>query len=416
MMNADLFGASGGRGGDAGIGGAGGSGGSLTVYYTDIKSLKLIAVNAAPGFGGRSGIAGLGGAPCGCAQTVWEVPVRVCHEVQAPVPPAPAPGPQPAPHTGPGGNPGNGPGNAGNNPHPGTPDPHPAPGPVVAPPPPPPQTVCEIIPQRHFCQNGAAGSNGNSYADGASGSLGTATLIQSAAPLTDTAPNASLQIGSFPQSVVLTLDRWATAQGAAQFFADGSRIADSYRYYAGRVTEPVSFVWNTSRPQANFVSQAILTSVDESGKVAANLANESVFADLSVSYDVNGAATVSVNKVALATEMNQLIAASDALQGRDQGLSVQLSDPANVSDFVNTEVYAVVKSDGVFNHTRFDGNVPANLVLATANGLTIKVGQLAGIPSGDIKSGKKVKITLTITRGLGAKSLSQTIQIDGKIQ
>lgn len=380
-IRADVWGASGGNGGDAGMGGTGGSGGNLVVYYKDIQTLKNIAVDALPGVGGRSGRAGQAGAPCGCYMSAWQVPIRECHNVQVATP-------------------GSGVGHDG----------HPAP-----PSPPRVETVCETFLESHVCQSGSYGRNGSSYQNGSSGEFGAITLIPSATPLTAVQPTTNVKFGTFPSSVVLTLDKWSSLNGARNLFAPGSRISDTYQAYAGRMSVPVSFVWNAPRPQSAFASQSIVTFLDRSGKVSASLQNNSVFADLSVSYAANGAATVTVNNALVASDVTKLSGEENSLSGTGQDVAVTLNDAANVSDVVQTQVYAVVKSEGIFSHTRFEGNVPVNLIEHTASGVVIHIGQLEGIPSGDLKNGKKMKINLTVTRALGDKTANQTFEITGKL-
>jgi hypothetical protein len=415
-VRADFFGAPGGSGGNGGYGGNGGSGGSVTVYYSDIANLKQISVDATPGRGGNAGYGANGDNGCGCERHEWFVPVQVCHQENPPVhhdsfaqadtghgapapghsnPPAPGPKPAPAPQP---------------EPKP-VPQPQPAPAPV---PPPQPITVCETVPERHVCVDGRSGDNGSNFSGGSAGQYGSATLNQSLTPLTPTNPSASAQVGSLPSQTTLTTDNWASAPGAGALFAPGSQISDTYQYWAGRKTVQTSVVWNASTPQSSCTSQAIGVQVNGAGQVSANIENGTVWAQLSVNYAADGSATVSVDKAVPANEATQL---AGSISGSDSGLVEVLNDAAKVSTLVDTQIQAKVSTPGFLGimTSRFNGVVPANMLSVNDSSIVIDIGKLPGLPSGDIKKGKKVKIELTVTRSLGGQSANQQINIEQKI-
>ena len=377
-VRVDLWGAPGGNGGDAGAGGNGGDGGTITTYYQDIKNLRSIFVDASPGRGGIAGTAGYGGASCGCRFHHWEVPVNVCHQVTPPpAPPQPHPGPSASPQ-----------------------------------PVPPPQIVCQILPEGHDCRDGDPGNMGRSAPNGSSGQFGSAVLINNPGPLSPTQPSASVLVGTFPAQVTLTADIWATAAGAEQLFAPGSAISDTYRYWAGRKSVPVSLVWNARRPQTLFSTQEVQVTTDATGQVTNSLLTNEIWAEINTSYDSSGAAKISVDKAVLASETTQL---SGQVYGYGSGTIAKLTDAANVSDLVVTDISAKVTSAGVFGHTRFEGTVPANLVTITASEVTVQIAQLGDIlqnHAGDVAQGKHLKVDLTITRSLGGRSATQQISID----
>jgi hypothetical protein len=68
-----LLGASGGRGGDGGNGGRGGNGGNVTIFYTDIATLKQLEIRNAGGRGGRNGRGAIGGKGCECRESEWRI-------------------------------------------------------------------------------------------------------------------------------------------------------------------------------------------------------------------------------------------------------------------------------------------------------------------------------------------------------
>jgi hypothetical protein len=383
-VRTDFFGApggSGGSGGYGGYGGYGGNGGSLTVYYSDIANLKLISVDATPGRGGNAGYGANGDNGCGCERREWFVPVQVCHQ-ETPPPAhqaAPAPGHSPAP----------------------TPTPQPT-------------TVCDTVQERHVCVDGQAGGNGSNFSGGSAGQYGSATLIQSLTPLTPTNPSASAQVGSLPSQTTLTTDNWASAPGAGALFAPGSQISDTYQYWAGRKTVQTSVVWNASTPQSSCSSQAIAVQVNGAGQVSASIENGTVWAQLSVNYAADGSATVSVDKAVPANEATQL---AGSISGSDSGLVEVLNDATKVSTLVDTQIQAKVSTPGFLGvmTSRFNGQVPANLLSINDSSIVIDIGKLPGLPSGDIKKGKKVKIELTVTRSLGGQSANQEIDIEQKI-
>jgi hypothetical protein len=375
-VRADFFGAPGGNGGNGGNGGAGGNGGSITVYYTDLTALKQISIDSTPGVGGAPGYGAPGDDGCRCDVREWTVPVQVCHQV---TPPAPAPV------------------------HSGAPAPTPT-----------PTTVCNTEQERHVCQDGPHGDNGANFAGGASGQYGSATLIQSLTPLTPTNPNGNAQMGSLPAQMTLTADNWSTSTGAAALFAPNSVIQDTYAYWAGRKTVQTSVVWNASTPQSSCTSQAVMVQVNGSGQVSANIENTSVWAELAVSYANDGSATVSVNKAVPANQAAQL---SASLSGNDSGLVDVLNDAAKVSNIVDTQVQAKVLTPGFLGimTTRFNGQVPANLLSINDSQVIVEVGKLPGISAGDLKKGKKIKVQLTITRSLGGQSANQELDLEQKI-
>ena len=68
-----LLGASGGDGGNGGNGGRGGDGGKVTIFYTDIATLKQLEIRNAGGKGGRNGRGTVGGKGCECGESEWRI-------------------------------------------------------------------------------------------------------------------------------------------------------------------------------------------------------------------------------------------------------------------------------------------------------------------------------------------------------
>lgn len=263
----------------------------------------------------------------------------------------------------------------------------------------------------HDCHDGLFGQNGNGAPNGNVGQYGSLTLINSPGPLSPTNPSGSLSVGNLPVNATLTIDTWATTQGAGGLLAPGSQIQDSYTYYAGRRSVPVSLVWNASLPQSMFSGQEVNVTTDASGQITAGAASPSMWAELGITYDNSGAATISVNKAVQAAQATQL---SAQIYGWGTGTIAQITDAANVNDIVNTSIHAKVISSGIFDHTRYDADVPANYLVVTPANITVQIGKLPGIPSGDIAQGKDLKIELTIVRSLGGQSASQQINMEQK--
>ena len=346
----DQYGARGGDGGYAGAGGRGGNGGNVTLRYMDPADLKNVLVDASGGRGGlTAALPGRGGRGCACSVYSWNYDYQVCEH------------------------------------HPNQHD------------------TCHMVHERHYCHEGANGRDG-SYQDGGNGSTGGITLIRSDKPDGADRPEVAVPVGMLPYRDTLTLDHWSTLAGAAGVLAPGSRVADTYTLWAGRSVNPVSVLWNARRPTSDIQSLALQLSI-RSGHVEAATDPAQLWTRTSVATDATGS-RISVDVAVLPSEVLRL---SGRISGVGLDTIVTLDDAAGVSDLLQSYVWARVVNQATLDHERFKGNVPAELVEASARGLVIRVGRLPSIdPSGDtFKKGSRLKLELFVTRKLDTEIQTQ---------
>jgi hypothetical protein len=347
----DVYAANGGNGGRGGNGGTGGNGGHLTVYYSDIAHLRQLAVNAAGGQGGRGGNGGWGARGCQCAISSWQV--QSCTN--------------------------------GN---------------------------CQTNTYR--CYGGQTGTNGSPGSDGYAGQTGQLFLANQSTPIPIDAPNLSLALSGFTDSVRLSRNLWDSRTGAGALLAPGSTIADTYLHYTGHITTEVSLDWQSPQNQLTVFEPVNLT-LQNDGQVQANFAdNIWVNADLNQEGTI---ATLVVRGMVRAEDATRL--AMGQVSGRSRDFVVNVVDLAQKSDIVQTQflVKYQTSDDSDRNsryRTQYEGEVPSDLVTQDFNRFSLALGRLP-IQGQAFSGGTRAKVEITVVRSYAGRSARQTIEWQGEI-
>jgi hypothetical protein len=359
----DLKAADGGRGGNGGNGGDGGNGGSLTVYYTNLADLKTISVRATGGRGGRPGRRAYGGRGCSCRVRDWER--QTCKGT---------------------------PGSA--------------------------DYSCKT---REFsCEDGDDGRDGTDGRDGNDGSLGSLTLINRSETLAPDTPTASVSMPALKDRVfALSKNKWQTRNGAASLLAPGSAIADQYREFIERIESSFEVVWNAPRPLTDFTGQEVTISLEEDKQVKVSFP-EDVWVDGKTSQQ-DGKTQFIASNVILKDEATKLKRADFSGSGPD--LNFVLIDSAGKSNLISTQFrlkYNSTRSGDRFDRTadyrtRYEGNIPVELVSRNNNRFVLNLGKLP-IESEFLRPGVGVEIELVATRSFAGRSTEQKIQWRGEIR
>lgn len=360
-MARDLRAASGGKGGDGGSGGNGGNGGLVTVYYTNPADLRQIYVRSQGARGGRGGRGARGGDGCECEDRSWEIPKCT-------------------------GTPGT------------------------------PGYSCKN--EKYSCQDGRDGPDGRNGSDGRDGSMGTLTLINRSEALPEDRPTVTLGMPELQnRTVSLSLNQWETKSGATSLLASGSIISDRYREFVTRLEGSFELVWNANRSITDFYNQRVSLTLKEDRQVHVSLP-EDIWFDGTTSVE-NGLTRFVVSGAILESEATKLTRADFA--GSGQNLTLSLVDLAGKSDLISTQFlikYRTTRdSFERFSEytTRYEGNVPADLVTQNGNRFTLNLGKLP-INSQFLQSGLGVEIELVAIRAFGGHSTQQKISWRGEIK
>lgn len=353
----------GGKGGNGGNGGDGGNGGSLTVYYSNPADLKQILVRAAGGRGGQAGRGSRGGRGCNCQDRSWER--QTCKGT------------------------------------PGSPD-------------------YSCTTRRFSCSDGRDGTDGRDGSYGRDGSLGSLTLIQRSEALPPDNPTAQVAMTALPDRVfALSKNIFQTRNGAGSLLAPGSVIADQYREFVDRVETSFQVVWNAKRSLTDFSGETVTISLEDDKQVKVAFPEE-VWVDGTLSQQGGTSQFVATN-VILKKEATQLKRAD--FSGSSSNLSFAVIDAAGKSDLISTQFrikYKTSSSNDRFRgdyeyRTRYEGNIPAELVTRNNNRFVVNIGKLP-IESRYLSSGLPVEIELVATRSFAGRSAEQKIEWRGEIR
>jgi hypothetical protein len=347
----DLYAANGGSGGRGGNGGQGGNGGNLFVYYSDIAHLRQLAVNASGGRGGRGGNGGWGAQGCQCAIASWQV--QTCT---------------------------NG--------------------------------TCQTNTYR--CHAGQAGTNGNPGYDGGAGSPGQLMLANQTTPIPAEAPNLTLAMSGFEDSIVLSRNLWDSRTGAGALLAPGSSIADTYYHYTGHIETEVRLDWQSDQLQ-RAIFDPVNLSLQYDGQVQANFSD-----NLWVNADLNqegSVATLVVRGLVRAEDATRM--ALGQVSGRSRDFVVNVVDLGQKSDIVQTQFFVKYQTSNDSDRnsryrTQYEGEISSDLVSQDFNRFSLALGRLP-IPGQTLSGGTQAKIELTIVRSYAGHSASQTLEWQGEI-
>lgn len=361
-VNHNLQAANGGIGGNGGDGGDGGNGGNITIYATNLDSLRQITVNAEAGRGGQPGQGGTGGRGCVCTEPFWTI--ETCQ-----------------------GRPG--------------------------------QSNYRCTTEEFRCENGINGVNGGSGRVGRNGRLGQLTLINLNRPLTDDKPSATIAFSELQnRGVTLSKNKWETRQGALSLFAPGSIIDDQYRTLIERQENSFLLVWNAPQPFEKFANQRVTISLNDDSSISAELP-DSLWIEATTQEQNNVTEFVVYNAI-LEREVTSLV--SEGISGNRNELQLTLVDRADISNLVSTKFnvrYRTTRDDPRFRptstyRTRYDDEFPAELISLEGNKFILNVGQLP-IELDSLRPGLGIEIEVIATRSFAGYSKEQRIVIQDVI-
>ncbi|MEA5537269.1 collagen-like protein [Crocosphaera sp. XPORK-15E] len=349
---------SGGMGGNGGNGGDGGNAGSLTIYATNLSELRQIYVNAAGGKGGQPGQGGDGGDGCNCTEPYWTL--ETCS-----------------------GNPGDA------------------------------DYRCTTLEFR--CQDGRKGSKGATGVLGREGLPGKLTLINLDKPLEPDKPAATVTMGNLKdKGYLLSKNIWETRNGASGLFAPGSVIEDQYLALVQRLERSFLLIWNAPQPFNKFTEQQVTLKYENDQGITVDPPQD-LWIEATTQQRNNITQFIVYNAIprADATRLE-----SQKLSGKGTDMTLTLIDKADQSNLIATKFkldYSITRSDPRFRtvsdySTKYEGEIPEDLVILDGNKFTINVGKLPIDPN-YLRSGLGVEIKLIATRTFAGYTAEQTITV-----
>ncbi len=349
---------SGGNGGNGGNGGDGGNGGSLTIYTTNPTNLQQIYVNAGGGKGGQPGLGGIGGQSCQCSEPYWSL--EACT-----------------------GNPGD--------------------------------SDYRCTTREFRCQDGRQGANGQTGVRGRDGLMGKLTLINLDKPLESDESAATVTMRTLKEKgYLLSKNNWETRNGAKALFAPGSIIDDQYLALTERIERSFLLVWNAPQQFSKFAPRKITLGLENNRNMKVDLPDD-LWIEATTQQQNNLTQFIVYNAIR-AQDATQL--ESQGLSGNQTNLKLTIVDKAQQSNLIATKfkiTYRTTQSDPRFRPvsdyiTRYEGEIPEELVMLDGNKFTLKIGELP-IKSNDLRSGLGVEIKIVALRSFAGYSAEQTIRV-----
>jgi hypothetical protein len=217
----------------------------------------------------------------------------------------------------------------------------------------------------------------------------------------------------------LSKNVFQTRNGAASLLAPGSVIADEYQEFVERLERSVQVVWNAARPITDFTGQMVTVSLLPDKQVAVAFPDD-VWVDGTLSQQGDTAQYVASN-VILRKEATQLKRADFSGSGTD--LSFAVIDEAGKSNLISTQFRIKYKTsssgdrfrDNYDYRTRYEGNIPAELVTRNNNRFVLNIGKLP-IDAQYLRTGLPVEIELVATRSFAGNSAEQKIEWRGEVR
>jgi len=252
------------------------------------------------------------------------------------------------------------------------------------------------------CQDGLDGATGNSGRNGREGRLGQLTLIQIDRPLTADQPSATVPLSELKErGYILSKNSWETRTGAVSLFSPGSLIDDQYRILLDRSERSFILIWNAPQEFNRFANQRFTLTLDDQKEMKVTVPSE---------LWIEGT-TQKRNNV---------------ITGNGTDLRLFLEDKASQSNLIGTKFkvrYRVTRwqADDLQTSprtdfvTRYEGDMPANLVRQDGNQFILDIGQLP-LPVESLRSGTGVEIELLATRSFAGYSKEQKIVIRDTIK
>lgn len=349
---------SGGNGGNSGNGGNGGNGGILTVYSTNPANLRQIYVNTSGGKGGQSGTAGQGGQGCNCEEPYWTV--ETCQ-----------------------GKPGD--------------------------------QNYRCTTENFQCFNGRDGVSGISGTIGQDGNVGQLVLINLNKPLDPDQNAATVTLAQLKdRGFTLSKNQWETRQGATALFAPGSVINDQYRALVERQEKSFILIWNAPQSFDKFADHTMTLSLGENQAIDVTIP-QNIWIEATTQQQNNLTEFVVYNAI-LESEAVRL--QESQLLGSGTNLQLTITDQADLSNLINTRFkvkYSTTRSDPRFRpvsdySTKFDGEIPPELVTRNGNIFTLDIGKLP-IDEGNFRPDLGVEIEITATRSFAGYSATKRMVV-----
>jgi hypothetical protein len=223
------------------------------------------------------------------------------------------------------------------------------------------------------------------------------------------------------RGAILSRNKWQTQKGAQSLFAAGSAIEDEYLMLEERVEKSFLLIWNAPQAFDNFAKRRITLNLDEQNNIQPALSEE-IWLQSSTQQKGNVTELIVYNAI-LAEDVTRL--KSEGISGSGGSLELFIQDNASQSSLIATEFkikYRVSRSSSDFatpttgNYvTRYEGDVPSELVTFDGNRFTIAVGQLP-LPPESLKAGTPIEIELTALRSFANYSKQQRLTIQEVIK
>jgi hypothetical protein len=245
-------------------------------------------------------------------------------------------------------------------------------------------------------------------------------LIQRSEALPPDNPTATVGMAQLKDQIfALSKNIFQTRNGAASVLAPGSVMADQYLEFVERAESSFQVVWNATRPISDFAGEQVKVSLEDDKKVKVSFPEE-VWVDGTTSQQGGTTQFVATN-VILKKEATQLKRADFSGSGTD--LNFAVIDAAGKSELIATQFrikYKVSESGDRFRErfdyrTRYEGDIPAELVTRSNNRFVLNLGKLPIAPQ-YLKSGLPVEIELVATRSFAGRSTEQKIEWRGEIR
>jgi hypothetical protein len=269
------------------------------------------------------------------------------------------------------------------------------------------------------CFQGRNGVSGASGRQGSQGTLGQLTILNSDRPLESDQPSATVTLSILKNNgFLLSKDQWETRQGATTLFAAGSAIADQYRVLTQRRERAFILIWNAPQSFEKFANQTMTLTLEDNDDIQV-VPPQAMWVEGTTQQRSNRTEFVVYNAM-FADEAVQLEASE--LMGRRRDIKINITDQADLSDIIQTKFlvkYKTTRYDPRFRptseySTRFDDEMPSQLVTLNGNQFTLDIGQLP-IEDEYFGSDLGVEIEITAVRSFAGYSAEKRMVIRDRL-
>ncbi len=232
-------------------------------------------------------------------------------------------------------------------------------------------------------------------------------MIEKSEPLSPENKFVQTTLGGLNQSPVTLVEHlWTFNQGAANYLAPGSVIADTFRRYTSTFTAQVGLSWQASQSLENFKASGVSVSTDQS-QVRVDVAS-SAWLNSEVSVQENSR-TLLVHDAYLESEVAQFEVGK--LTGVGKDLKLEIIEKNHLPLPLQAKFKLKYMSKGHFSYWNINWNeeVPAEWIMRDGGSYWIDLGKLP-IDDSLRKKGWIIGVELQATHFLGEHS--KTVQID----